>query len=102
MFAYALFFVTVIDPSTVFSTLDMDQLEKTRRHHCKERLKISKTAKFESDTSLASKDIAQQSCQNLQTFVWWGGGQVSPPPPHPPTPIQTSIKFRDFEELNRP
>ena len=79
MFAYALFFVTVIDSSTVFSTLDMDQLEKTRRHHCKERLKISKTAKIESDTSLASKDIAQQSCENLQTFVWWGGGQVCAP-----------------------
>ena len=29
----------------------MDQLEKTRRHHCKDSLKISKTAKFESETS---------------------------------------------------
>ena len=61
MLARTLFFVrsrfikyyvpTVIDPSTVFSTLDMDQLEKTRRHHCKDSLKISKTAKFESETS---------------------------------------------------
>ena len=29
----------------------MDQLEKTRRHHRKDSLKISKTAKFESETS---------------------------------------------------
>ena len=40
-------------------------------------LKICKIAKSESDTSLASEDIAPQSCDNLQT----------------------SVKFRDFEEL---
>ena len=57
----------------------MDQLGKIRRQHRKERLKISKTAKFESDTSLASKDIAQQSCENLQTFVWWGASLCPPP-----------------------
>ena len=37
-----------IDTSTVFSTFDMDKLEKIRRHHWKERLKISKITKFES------------------------------------------------------
>ena len=57
----------------------MDQLGKIRRQHWKERLKLSKTAKFESDTSLASKDIAQQSCENLQTFVWWGASLCPPP-----------------------
>ena len=71
----------------------MNQLGKIHR---KERLKITKIAKFESDTSLASEDIAPQSCTNLQTFVWWGGGQVCAP--HP-TIIQTSVKFRKFEEL---
>ena len=36
--------------TTVFSTFDMDQLRKILRHHWKERIKISKLAKFESDT----------------------------------------------------
>ena len=67
-------------------TFDMDQLGKIRRHHWNERLKISKIAKSESETSYASKDIAQQS---LRTFVcmvgWWsrGGGRgasLFPPP----------------------
>ena len=40
-----------IDLSTVFSTFDMDKLRKIRQHHWKERLSVSKTAKFESDTS---------------------------------------------------
>ena len=40
-----------IDLSTVFSTFDMDKLGKIRQHHWKERLDISKTAKFESDSS---------------------------------------------------
>ena len=35
----------------------MDQFGKIRRHHWKELLKISKIAKFESDTSLASENI---------------------------------------------
>ena len=67
----------------VFSTLDKDQLEKTRRHHCKERLKISKIAKFESETSWASDDIAPESCKNLQTFIYGGvGASLCPPPRH--------------------
>ena len=37
-----------IDPSTVFSTFDWDQLAKIPQQHCwQERLKISKVAKFE-------------------------------------------------------
>ena len=54
----------------------MDQLRKIRRHHWKERIKISKIDKFESDTPKASEDIASRSCENLQTFLWgaWGGG----------------------------
>ena len=34
----------------VFSTFDMDQLGEIRRHHWKERLNISKIAKFASDS----------------------------------------------------
>ena len=41
----------LIVPATVFSTSDMDQLRKILAHHWKERLKISKIAKFKSDTS---------------------------------------------------
>ena len=38
-----------------------------------ERLKNNKIAEFESDRSLlASEDVALQSCENLQTFVWLG------------------------------
>ena len=40
----------------------------------------------------ASEDIALQSCENLQTFVWLGASLCPP--------MQTSVKFRDFEELN--
>ena len=57
----------------------MDQSRKVFRHHWKELLKISKTAKFVSDTS---KDSASQCSENLQAFVWWGeggGGKFVPP-----------------------
>ena len=77
----------------------MDQLEKIRRHHWKERLNISNNDKFESDTSQAIEDIASQSCENLRRLyggVRGGGGGggkfVS-------STIQTFIKFRDFEGL---
>ena len=40
-----------IDLFTVFSTFDMDKLGTIRQHRWKESLKISKIAKFESDTS---------------------------------------------------
>ena len=48
----------------------MNKWRNIRRHHWKERLKISKTARFESDTSEVSEDIAVQSCDNFQTLVW--------------------------------
>ena len=51
---------------------------------------------FESDTSWAGGNMAPQSCQNLQMFLyggWRGGGKFV----HPT--IQTSKKCRDFEEL---
>ena len=63
----------------VFSTFDMDQLGQIRRHHWKERLKISKTAIFESDSSQANEDIAPKSRENLQTLVWWGTSLCPPP-----------------------
>ena len=64
----------------------MDKLEEIRRHHWKERHKINKIAKFKSDTSLASEGIALQSCENLETFVWWGGGGWVMDKFVPPTP----------------
>ena len=115
------------DIFTVFSTFYMDQLGKTSRHHWKERLKMRKIAKFESDFLKTYEDIAPQNCENLQTFVWWwwglGGGQVCAPPPHtnickisrpwlrkftdvcmvgeskfvPISPLQTSVKFLDLD-----
>ena len=58
-----------IDPVTVFSISDMDQLRKV---HWKERVKISKIAKFESDLLKTKEDTALKSRENLQTFVRWG------------------------------
>ena len=58
-----------MDLFMVFSTFYMDKLWKNRRHHWKERLKISKTAKFESDLLKTNQDIAPQSRESLQTFV---------------------------------
>ena len=43
--------------------------------------------------------MAPQSCQNLQTFVWWGGGGRPGEGKFVPPTIQTSVKCRDFEEL---
>ena len=66
-----------VDLSTVFSTLYMDQLGKILQHYWKERLKISRTVKFQSDLLKTNEDIAPQSRQILQTFAWWGGGGTS-------------------------
>ena len=46
----------------------MEQSGKIRPDHWKERLKIIKTDKFESDLLKTHEDIALQSCENLQTF----------------------------------
>ena len=68
-----------VDLSTVFSTLNMDQLGKIRQHYWKECLKICRTAKFQSDLLKTNEDIAPQSRQILQTFAWWGAQTRHPP-----------------------
>ena len=80
-----------IDLFTVFfSTFDMDKFGKIRRHHSKERLKISKIAKFGSDLLKTNEYTAPQSREILQTFVCWG---------HKLAPnIQTSEYFHNFAE----
>ena len=69
---------------TVFSTFGMDKLRKIRRHHWKERLKISKIAKFQSDLLKTNEDIAPQSREILQRFVCRGHWQTPTHPPPPP------------------
>ena len=69
----------------------MDKFGKIRRHLWKERLKISKIAKFESDLFKTNEDIDPQSRQILQPFVW-GVAQTPPPPPL----IKTSVNFRNL------
>ena len=49
------------------------------KYHWKERFKISKIAKFESDLLKTNEDIASQSREILQTFVRWGS-QTCPLP----------------------
>ena len=65
----------------------MDKFGKIRRHHWKERYKINKIAKFESDLLKTYEDIAPQ------TFVWWGGGKFVPLFPH--------TNVRNFSTLRR-
>ena len=61
-----------------------------RENPSKERLKISRTAKLESETSYASEDIAPpQSCEHLQKFVWWGGESLQ-------------LKLGDFTNFTAP
>ena len=52
----------------------MEQLVKIRRHHWKERLRISKIAKFENDFLKTNESIAPQCREILKTFLWWGRG----------------------------
>ena len=54
---------------------------------------MSKIAEFENDRSLASE------LRKFTDVCLVGGKFVPLPPPHPPT-IQTSVKLRDFEELD--
>ena len=76
-------------------------MEKLRKyisswHHWKQRLKISKIAKFESDLSKTDEEIAPQSRKILRTFVWWGPGTNvnNLPPPPPPAPRPTAAYKR--------
>ena len=58
----------------------MDKLGKTRRHHWKQRLKINKIAKFESDLSKTNEDIAPQKREILNMFLCWGHKLALSPP----------------------
>ena len=69
-----------------FSTFDKDLLANIHRHYWKERLKISRLAKYESHMYEASEEIALQSREILDRFVYL-----------PPT-VQTSVKSRDFAD----
>ena len=73
-------------PCFFFSILHIARLGKIRQIHWKQRLEISKIAKFESYLwkTYAYEDIAPQSRELiLQTFVWWGEGtNLSPTPPY--------------------
>ena len=53
-----------------YGFLTFDMLGIIRRHQWKERFKISKAAKFESDLLKLNENIAPQSREILQTFVW--------------------------------
>ena len=50
-----------IDLFTVFSTVEMDKLWKTRHQHSKECLKIGKIAKSEHDLMKTNEDTPPQS-----------------------------------------
>ena len=50
----------------------MDKFGKICQHHWKERLKINKIAKFESDLLKNSEEIAPLIHKISQTFVWGG------------------------------
>ena len=52
--------------------MSWDQLAKIRKHGWKERLKISKVAKFESDLFKTYEDTAPQRREILQTFCMVG------------------------------
>lgn len=70
----------VVTETTVFSNFDMDQLGKIRRHHWRERIKISKLAKFESDTLKSEQSYSSAKLRDLIEVCMNG----------------TSAKLRDF------
>ena len=60
-------------PRLVSSTsFDLEEEANIYRRCWKEGPKIRKLIKFNGDTSKDSQDIAPQSHEILQTFVWWG------------------------------
>ena len=73
----------------------MDKFGKIRRHHRKERLKIGKIAKFESDLLKAYKDTAPQNSRNFTDVCMVGEGDTNLSPT-----IQTSVNLRNFAELH--
>ena len=88
-------------PFHFFSTFDMGKLGQNRRHQWKERLKISKIAKFESDLFKTIEDTAPQSREFLHTFVWWGRKLAPTPPPLPPSHHHHHINVHKFSQLCR-
>ena len=83
------FDINLLDLPRLFSTFDKDLLANIDRHYWKERLEINKLAKFKSDMSEVSDDIALQRRDILQTFERWGTQTCS-------QTIQTSVKSGDF------
>lgn len=80
-----------------FSTFGRDQLANIHGHYLKERLKISKAAKYESDVSEASENIGLRSREILQKFILVGGSNLPPslpPSPHPVPPHHTNVTLR--------
>ena len=71
----------------------MKQLAKIHRRRWKERLKIIKVAKFESEMLKTNKDMYPQRRENLHTLIYSGWWHFVP------VTIQTSVKFRDFAKL---
>ena len=62
----------------------MDKLGKIRGHNWKERLKISKSAKFESDLLKTNEDINSPSkSRNFNRRLTVGGTNLPPPPATP-------------------
>ena len=59
----------------------MDKLGKIRRHHWKERLKISKSAKFESDLLKTNEDILLKVAKFYKRLTV-GGTNLPPTPPY--------------------
>ena len=59
--------------------MSWDQLAKISQHGGKERVKISKAAKFESDLLKTYGDTAPQRRENF-TNILYGGGKIAPPP----------------------
>ena len=82
-----------IELSTIFLTFHWDQLGNIRQRGWIERLKVSKVDKFESDLLKTNENIATQSRDILQTFVWWEASSFSTPPT-PPTPHPTKTYKR--------
>ena len=73
IFSFEIWLAQIIDTSTVFSTFDWDQLAKIRQQGWKERVIISKVAKFESvflppyKTSVKFRDFVEQYIRSLWT-----------------------------------
>ena len=57
-----------------FSTFHWDQLAKIRQHGWKERLKISKAAKFESDVLKTNEAIHLRKVAEFCRRLYGGGG----------------------------